>query len=257
MEHKELNLESKVSSASGDSVNGFCSEAPQIGAAGLNQVGQGAGEFLLFGGGHSTPSILCSENLEGLTEVGTLGLQVTRKNRCGAAKKRTRKAKLAVAPTGDSDGVKTRPALGGQPRTPQRPGTSRVQQECGYTTAGLKPSETKRPNAQASGSGQTETLLRAGRPRGSNRLGNLLMPVLPGRALRVAVVSENYPESQLSKENFVDIQLAVGLLVDELPEEGFNPSLVDSYWEKGAAIMVCLDEEAKDWLASRVSALEA
>ena len=75
--------------------------------------------------------------------------------------------------------------------------------------------------------------------------------------LLVAVVSENYPESQLSKENFVDIQLAVGLLVDELPEEGFNPSLVDSYWEKGAAIMVCLDEEAKDWLASRVSALEA
>jgi len=44
MEHKELNLESKESSASGDCDNGFCSEAPQIGAAGLNPVGQGVGE---------------------------------------------------------------------------------------------------------------------------------------------------------------------------------------------------------------------
>ena len=44
MEHKELNLESKKSSASGDSDNGFCSEAPQIAAARLNPVGQGAGE---------------------------------------------------------------------------------------------------------------------------------------------------------------------------------------------------------------------
>jgi hypothetical protein len=42
------------------------------------------------------------ENLEGLKEkVGTLGLQTTRKRRCGAAKKWARKAKLAEAPTGD------------------------------------------------------------------------------------------------------------------------------------------------------------
>jgi hypothetical protein len=45
----------------------------------------------------------------------------------------------------------------------------------------------------------------------------------------MAVVSENYPESQLSKENFVDILRAVGRLVDELSEEGFIPRLVDSY----------------------------
>ena len=75
--------------------------------------------------------------------------------------------------------------------------------------------------------------------------------------LRVAVVSENYPESQLSEENFVDIQRAVGRLVDELPGEGFIPRLVDSYWAKWATIMVCLDEETKDWLASRLSTLEA
>jgi len=88
MEHKELNLESKESSTSGDSDNDFCSEAPQIGAAGPNPVGQGAVETPLTGGEHSSPSILCSENLEGLIEkVGTLGLQVTRKNRCGATNK--------------------------------------------------------------------------------------------------------------------------------------------------------------------------
>ena len=40
----------------------------------------------------------------------------------------------------------------------------------------------------------------------------------------VAVVCENYPESQISKENFVDIQWAIGWLVDELPEEGFTPN---------------------------------
>ena len=67
-------------------------------------------------------------------------------------------------------------------------------------------------------------------------------------------MSENYPESQLSKENFVGIQWAVGRLVDELPEEGFIPRLVDSYWAKGAD-MVYL-EETKDWLVSRVSTLE-
>jgi len=49
----------------------------------------------------------------------------------------------------------------------------------------------------------------------------------------VAVVCENYPESQISKENFTDIQRAICRLVDELPEEGFSPSLVDSYWAKG------------------------
>ena len=73
----------------------------------------------------------------------------------------------------------------------------------------------------------------------------------------MAVVSENYPESQISKENFADIQRAFSWLVDELPEEGFNPRLVDSYWAKGAAIMVCLDESTKDWLAAQVTNLVA
>jgi len=34
----------------------------------------------------------------------------------------------------------------------------------------------------------------------------------------VAIVCENYPENQISKENFTDIQPAIGLIVNELPE---------------------------------------
>ena len=33
--------------------------------------------------------------------------------------------------------------------------------------------------------------------------------------------------------------------------------LLDSYWAKGAAIMVCQDESTKDWLAARVPTLVA
>jgi len=43
--------------------------------------------------------------------------------------------------------------------------------------------------------------------------------------------------------------------MDELPEEGFTPRLVDSYWAKGAAIMVCHDILTKDWLAAKVLTL--
>jgi hypothetical protein len=39
----------------------------------------------------------------------------------------------------------------------------------------------------------------------------------------VVVVGEDYPGIQISKENFADIQRAIGQLVDELPEEGFTP----------------------------------
>jgi len=73
----------------------------------------------------------------------------------------------------------------------------------------------------------------------------------------VAIVSENYPESQLSKENFIDIQQVIGWLVDELPEEGLTPRLVDSYWAKWEAITVCHDEPTTDWLAARVPSLAA
>jgi hypothetical protein len=73
----------------------------------------------------------------------------------------------------------------------------------------------------------------------------------------VAIVGEDYPGSQVSKENFVAIQKAVARLVDELPEERFTPGLVDSYWAKGAAIMVCQDEETCDWLTGSVPNMRA
>jgi hypothetical protein len=73
----------------------------------------------------------------------------------------------------------------------------------------------------------------------------------------MADVYENYPEGQLSNDNFADIQRAIGRLVDKLPEEGFAPRLVNLYWVKGEAIMVCHDEQTKDWLAARVPTLVA
>ena len=73
----------------------------------------------------------------------------------------------------------------------------------------------------------------------------------------MAVINEDYPESQISKDDFVNIQRVIGRLVDELPDEGFIPRLVDSYWAKGAAIMVCHDESTRDWLAARLPTLVA
>jgi hypothetical protein len=70
----------------------------------------------------------------------------------------------------------------------------------------------------------------------------------------MAVVREDYPRGQISKENFVSVQRAIGQLVDELPEEGFTPRVGDSYWAKGAAIMVCDDEVTK---ATKVPTLAA
>jgi hypothetical protein len=124
MENTYINLEHKENSAPGDSDNGSCSEALYR-TAGQNPVEQGAGRTPVIGEEHLSPSSLISENLECLTEkVGTLGLQVNRKNCCGAAKKQARKAKVAEAPTEDSGSSQTRPAPGGQPQTLQKPGTS-------------------------------------------------------------------------------------------------------------------------------------
>jgi hypothetical protein len=58
----------------------------------------------------------------------------------------------------------------------------------------------------------------------------------------VSVVCADHLRSQISRENFAAIQRAIGQLTDELPEEGFIPRVVDSYWAKGAAIMACHDE---------------
>ena len=91
-----------------------------------------------------SPSSLISENLECLTEkLGTLGLQVIRKNRCGAAKKWARKAKLAEARTGASGSGQPRPAPGSQPQTLQKPSTPGAQHGRGLGSARLKSRESK------------------------------------------------------------------------------------------------------------------
>jgi hypothetical protein len=68
--------------------------------------------------------------------------------------------------------------------------------------------------------------------------------------LRMAIVCEDYPKTQITKENFVDILHVIDRLVDELPEEGLTTRLVDSYWAKGAAISACHDEQTKHWLTT-------
>jgi len=218
------------SSASGDSDKGSCTEATQIGATVQDPVEQGAGETPLIGGECLSPSNPSLENLEGLTEkVGTRGLQATSKNHCGATKKRARRARLAEASSGDSGDGQPRSAPGSQPQTLPKPSTSGVQRGNSTESGGLPPGPSKR---QRSAGGTPE----GGQAKRPKQAGQLSYPRVTWEGLRVVVVCENYPESQISKENFSDIQRVIGWLVDELPEEGLTPKLVDSYWAKGAAI---------------------
>jgi hypothetical protein len=93
MEHSASNLE-KESSAIWASSNGNCSEAP-CGAAKQDPAEEGAGGTSLIGEERQPAVEKTSENLEGLTEkVGTLGIQITKKNRYGAARKQARRTRL-------------------------------------------------------------------------------------------------------------------------------------------------------------------
>jgi hypothetical protein len=58
-------------------------------------------------------------------------------------------------------------------------------------------------------------------------------------------------------ENFVAVQRAVDRLVDGLPEEVFTPRLVDTFWPKVVAIMVCQDQKTCNWIAGSVPTLTA
>jgi hypothetical protein len=68
----------------------------------------------------------------------------------------------------------------------------------------------------------------------------------------VAILCKEYPKEQISRENFTDIQRAIGRLVDELSEEGFPPG-----WSTDAAIMVCHDGPTKEWLAVKAPRMVA
>ena len=73
----------------------------------------------------------------------------------------------------------------------------------------------------------------------------------------MAILCEGYPGDQIARDNFVDMQRAIGRLVDGLPEEGVTHRLVDSYWGKVAAIMVYQDSDTKEWLESQTPTMEA
>jgi len=89
--------------ASWKHTNTRSTEAPQIGVTVREPVEQGVDETTLIGGECLSPSNVSGENLEFLAEkVDTLGLQTTSKNRCCAAKKLARKARLGRAPSGNS-----------------------------------------------------------------------------------------------------------------------------------------------------------
>jgi hypothetical protein len=71
------------------------------------------------------------------------------------------------------------------------------------------------------------------------------------------IVGEDYFGVQTSKKNFTYTQRARSRLVNELPEEGLSPRLVNSYWTKFAAFMICHDETTKDWLTNMVHCMVA
>jgi hypothetical protein len=91
-----------------------------------------------------------------------------------------------------------------------------------------------------------------GQAKKPNQTGQPIYARATREGIGMAIVCEGYPGVQISRENFVVIQRAIGGLVGGFPEEGFTPRIVDSYWAKRAAIMMCQDEETRDWLSDRV-----
>ena len=116
-----------------------------------------------------------TENLEGQTEkIDSLGLRFPKKYRCGSARKRARKARLAESPDGATDG--------GQPQTP-----SGIQQQIlrstsasvarGGSLCGTKtPEGGERPHGSQKRQRSAGSLRAAGILRGPSRLDSLVMP---------------------------------------------------------------------------------
>jgi hypothetical protein len=62
----------------------------------------------------------------------------------------------------------------------------------------------------------------------------------------LAILCDVSPAVQFSKETLTNIEQTVGGLVDMLPKDGFTPRLINMYWTKGAAIVLCQDEETRN-----------
>jgi hypothetical protein len=188
-----------------------------------------------------------SVSLEGLAEkVGTLGLQRRKRNRCGAARRGAGRARLAVAsgqaprPPGSEPHQQETPSTAG----PGEPMVAAVHDMDAPGPLAVRDEECLGgPGKRQWSSGGTPVGRHVKRPK---QTGQPSYARVAREGFRVAIVCEGYPGTQVPKDNFVTIQKAVGRPVDELPEEGFTPGLADSYWAKGAAIMVCQDQETCD-----------
>jgi hypothetical protein len=147
-EQAEIPIEEERPPSAERTSKGPCSEAP-VGATEQNLTDQGTSATPLIGEEHSASCSHTMESLEGLTEkVGTLGLQVRKRNRCGSARKRARKAKSVEAPTGATDGGQPQSAAGGPPLDSQKPGTSGAQRGRGPAASVQKsPSSEGHPRA--------------------------------------------------------------------------------------------------------------
>jgi len=71
------------------------------------------------------------------------------------------------------------------------------------------------------------------------------------------IICNGYPEVQVSKVKFVDIQREIGGLMNGLLEEGFTHMLINNYWARGVATVVRQDEETCNWLSGNVQNLRA
>jgi hypothetical protein len=258
MENTEINLEKKESSVAWDSNKGTGSEAP-CGAAELNPVKQTSGGTSLTEKESLSIEDQTSEILECLAEnVCTLCLRTTRKNRCGAAKKQATRARLAGTTTADSGGRQSRSAPMDRPQTQQKPGTSGALHGKAPAPAKLTSPDggehLRGPSKRQQSAGDTPE---DGQSKESKTIGQPSYTRVSNEGHRVAVICDDYPKSSVSRETFLDIQRAIGRFVDELPEDGFTPRVVDSYSTKGAAVMVCHDVTTRDWLTSNVPTLEA
>jgi len=142
------------------------------------------------------------------------------------ANKRARKARFAKSPTGESDG--------GRPQTPSKQPTTDSSgafniwdpeekggtDENGPSTPGTESLESKRPSQCSSkcqrSSGVT---LEGGQAKMFKQAGQPSYATVAREVIRIDIVCDGYPEIQVTRENFVSIQRAIGGLVDELPEE--------------------------------------
>jgi hypothetical protein len=197
MEHTKKITEEKESSAPWASDKGSCTEAPH-GATAQSPAEQKADETPLTGGEHPPQAERTQVNLEGLTEkVGTLGLRVTKRHRCGAAKKRATKTKLEEATAGDSNGGRPGLNSGGKIQDPQQPGTSgaRACTSISFGSIGIPEeqgdmhgtSKRQRPSGRTPEGGQAK------RPK---QTGQLNYARVAREGLRMAVVCEDYPKTQ-------------------------------------------------------------